>query len=41
VLDDASMQSRGHNTPFKGHTCKGRVHCTLVDGRVVFESPPA
>jgi dihydroorotase len=41
VLDDASMQSRGHNTPFKGRTCKGRVRCTLVGGRVVFEAQPA
>ena len=41
LLDDASMLSRGHNTPFKGRTLKGRVRLTLVDGRVVFESPPA
>jgi len=41
VLDDASMLSRGHDTPFKGRALKGRVRCTLVDGRVVFESPPA
>ena len=40
LLDDASMLSRGHNTPFKGRTLKGRVRLTLVDGRVVFESPP-
>jgi len=39
LLDDASMQSRGHNTPFKGRRCKGRVRCTLVDGRIVFQSP--
>lgn len=41
VLNDASMLSRGHNTPFKGRTLKGRVRCTLMGGRVVFESPPA
>jgi len=40
VLDDTSMLSRGHNTPFKGHTLKGRARCTLVDGRVVFEASP-
>ena len=39
VLDDASMRSRGHNTPFKGRTLKGRVRCTLMGGRIVFESP--
>jgi dihydroorotase len=41
LLDDASMLSRGHNTPFKGRTLKGRVRCTLMNGQVVFESPPA
>ncbi|NIP44881.1 MAG: dihydroorotase [Gammaproteobacteria bacterium] len=41
VLDDASMLSRGHNTPFKGHRLAGRVCLTMVDGRVVFEAPPA
>jgi dihydroorotase len=41
VLDEASMLSRGHDTPFKGRALKGRVRSTLVDGRVVFESQPA
>ncbi|GMQ76827.1 MAG: dihydroorotase [Gammaproteobacteria bacterium] len=41
VLDEASMLSRGHHTPFKGRALKGRVRSTLVDGRVVFESQPA
>ena len=40
LLDDASMQSRGHNTPFKNRALKGRVRCTLLGGRIVFESPP-
>lgn len=40
VLDDASMLSRGHNTPFRGRRLKGRVRCTLLEGRPVFESPP-
>jgi dihydroorotase len=40
LLDDANMLSRGHNTPFKGRGLKGRVRYTLLDGRVVFESPP-
>lgn len=39
VLDDASMLSRGHNTPFRGRTLKGRVRCTLLGGRPVFETP--
>jgi dihydroorotase len=39
LLDDASILSRGHNTPFKGRTLAGRVRLTMVDGRVVFESP--
>ncbi|NCF25860.1 MAG: dihydroorotase [Gammaproteobacteria bacterium] len=41
ILDDASMQSRGHNTPFKGRALKGRVRYTLLGGAIVFESQPA
>ncbi len=41
TLDDASMLSRGHNTPFKGRNLKGRVRICMVDGRVVFEAPSA
>jgi dihydroorotase len=41
LLDDASMLSRGHNTPFRGQTLTGRVRLTMVDGRVVFESSSA
>ncbi|GMQ77045.1 MAG: dihydroorotase [Gammaproteobacteria bacterium] len=41
VLDEASMLSRGHDTPFKGRALKGRVRYTLVEGRVVFESQAA
>jgi dihydroorotase len=39
LLDDTNILSRGHNTPFKGRTLTGRVCLTMVDGRVVFESP--
>lgn len=39
LLDDANMRSRGRNTPFKNRTLKGRVVCTLLAGRIVFESP--
>ena len=41
VLDDAAMLSRGHNTPFRGRELKGRVRYTILEGRPVFESPPA
>ena len=41
MLDDASMQSRGPNTPFKNRALKGRVRYTLLGGRIVFESPPS
>ena len=34
----ASLKSQGKNTPFLGHELAGRVHCTIVDGRVVHES---
>jgi len=39
LLDDTTMLSRGHNTPFKGRPLKGRVRHTLVGGRMVFEPP--
>ena len=39
ILSDASMLSRGHNTPFKGRELAGRVALTMVGGRIVFESP--
>ena len=35
-LTPETMQSRGHNTPFMGWEFKGRVTCTLLDGRQVF-----
>lgn len=34
-----TLVSRGHNTPFVGWELKGRVTCTLLGGRVVFERP--
>jgi len=37
-LDAKSMSSRGHNTAFAGRTLGGRVHLTMVDGRVVFDA---
>jgi len=35
TLDAARMRSRGHNTPFAGHTLRGRVAWTIVGGRQV------
>ena len=35
-LDDATLQSRGHNTPFLGWDLKGRVSWTLLGGQVVY-----
>ena len=41
LVTEESLVSRGHNTPFLGWEMKGRVVCTLLAGRVVFERPPA
>jgi dihydroorotase len=35
-VDAARFRTKGRNTPYQGHTLTGRVHLTLVDGRVVF-----
>ena len=37
TLEPESMVSRGHNSPFLGLELKGRVSCTLLGGRVVFQ----
>ncbi|NIR29130.1 MAG: dihydroorotase, partial [Gammaproteobacteria bacterium] len=37
-LDDASMVSRGHNTPFLGQILRGRVTHTILAGRIVHEA---
>ena len=36
VLDDRTMESEGHNSPFKGWEMKGRASHTLLNGRVVY-----
>jgi dihydroorotase len=36
VLDPATLHSRCKNTPFDGARLQGRVHLTVVDGRVVY-----
>lgn len=38
-LEDATMASRGRNTPFLGWEFSGRVTHTLVGGRVVYKAP--
>lgn len=38
-VEPSALRSRGANTPFTGYELQGRVRCTLVAGRVVFEAP--
>jgi dihydroorotase len=38
VLDPADLHSRSKNTPFDGARLQGRVHMTVVGGRVVHEA---
>ena len=38
TLTEQNLISRGRNTPFLGQEIKGRVNCTLVGGRVVYEA---
>jgi dihydroorotase len=40
VLSEAVMVSEGRNTPFLGTELRGRVSCTLLAGRVVFQRDP-
>ena len=37
VVTPEALRSQGKNTPFLGYEMAGRVHTTLVGGRVVFE----
>lgn len=37
MLSEATMVSQGKNNPFIGREMKGRVHYTLVDGKVVYQ----
>jgi dihydroorotase len=39
LLDDDTLVSRGHNTPFLGWHLKGRVTHTLLGGKLVYELP--
>ena len=33
-----TLRSQGKNTPFLGYELAGRVRCTIVDGKVVYEA---
>jgi dihydroorotase len=35
TVDPAAFLSKGRNSPYAGHALTGRVHATIVDGRVV------
>ena len=35
TVDPAAFVSKGRNSPYAGRTLSGRVHATLVDGRIV------
>jgi dihydroorotase len=36
TVDPARFRSKGRNTPYAGRRLKGRVHLTIVDGRVIY-----
>ena len=39
TVDPASFASKGRNTPYAGHTLRGLVDLTVVDGRVIHRRP--
>ena len=39
TVDAARFRTKGRNSPWVGHQLRGRVHATLVDGRVAFQLP--
>ena len=41
VVDPARFRSRGRNSPYAGRTLRGRVHATVVGGRVVYRDAAA
>jgi dihydroorotase len=41
VVDPARFRSRGRNSPYAGRTLRGRVHATVVGGRVVYRDVAA
>jgi len=38
TVDPAAFLSKGRNSPYAGRPLTGRVHATIVDGRVVHRS---
>jgi dihydroorotase len=34
-VDPARFRSKGRNTPYAGRELRGRVHFTVVDGRLI------
>ena len=36
TVDPARFRSKGRNTPYAGRQLRGRVHLTIVDGRVIY-----
>lgn len=41
TVTEAGLRSLSRNTPFEGRTFRGRVRCTFVDGRRVFDREEA
>jgi dihydroorotase len=38
IVDPDKMFSAGHNTPFEGWELKGKVVCTILNGKVVYQA---
>ena len=38
TVEPAALRSQGKHTPFSGYELPGRVRCTVVDGRVVYQA---
>jgi dihydroorotase len=37
AVEPSRFKSKGRNTPYGGHTLRGRALCTIVGGRIVFQ----
>ena len=40
MVDPGRFRSKGRNTPYAGHTLRGRIHHTIVDGRPILRAQP-
>ena len=40
-VNAATFRTKGRNTPYQGMSLTGRVHYTIVDGKVIFRHAPA